>query len=244
VRLAIASDIHGNLVALDAVVADLERRQVDRVVHGGDLALGGCQPADVIDRIRELGWPGVVGNVDQVLWQPGERERQLARAPKLSLLLDMMFHQYAPATLELIGAKRLQWLRSLPAEHREPGLVVLHASPDDLWRAPMPEHEDGKLVATYRDCAAELVVYGHIHRPYVRPLGEFTVANSGSVGSPFDGDPRASYLLVSDGSIEIVRVEYDVERERALLLHSGYPDAPRIAQMRREGRSVPVPAAG
>ena len=238
--LAIVSDIHGNLTALDAVVADLERRGISRVVHGGDLAVGGCQPAEVIDLVRELGWPGVVGNVDQLLWEPGEHERQLARAPKLGCLLDLMFGQYAPATLELIGAERLAWLETLADEYGEQELTVLHASPDDLWRAPMPDDHDDKLVATYEQCDQDVVVYGHIHRPFVRRLATFTVANSGSVGSPFDGDPRASYLLIDDGSIEIVRVDYDVEREVASLLRSGYPDAPRIAEMRRTGRFVPV----
>src|SRR5919197_6191241 len=60
--LAIVSDIHGNLTALEAVVADIERRHVGRVLQGGDLALAGCQPAEVIDLVRELGWEGIVGN--------------------------------------------------------------------------------------------------------------------------------------------------------------------------------------
>jgi hypothetical protein len=66
-----------------------------------------------------------------------------------------------------------------------------------------------------------------------------TVANSGSVGSPLDGDPRASYLLIEDGRPQIVRVEYDVEREVRLLLDSGYPDAARIAAMRRSAAFLP-----
>jgi 3',5'-cyclic AMP phosphodiesterase CpdA len=68
VRLAVVSDIHGNLTALEAVIADIERRGVDRVVHGGDLALAGCQPVEVVDRVRELGWLGIVGNTDELLW--------------------------------------------------------------------------------------------------------------------------------------------------------------------------------
>jgi putative phosphoesterase len=76
VRLAIVSDIHGNLTALDAVIADIEHRGVDRVVHGGDLALVGCQPVEVIDRVRELGWPGIVGNTDELLWRPEELAAQ------------------------------------------------------------------------------------------------------------------------------------------------------------------------
>ena len=156
-KLAIVSDIHGNLTALDAVVDDIAARGVDEVIHGGDLALAGAQGAEVVDRIRELGWDGIVGNVDE-------------------------------------------------------------------------------LRETYGTPGAPLVVYGHIHRPFVRA----TVANSGSVGSPFDGDPRATYLLVADGRAEVVRVEYDVEREADLVLRSGYPDAERIAEMRRSGRFVGV----
>ena len=240
-RLAVVSDVHGNLTALEAVLADLERRGVQTVVHGGDLALAGAQGAEVVDRIRELGWPGVVGNVDELLWRPEEREAQLRCAPRLADLLGLLFDAYAPATREALGADRLEWLNGLPGEYREGELLVLHASPGDLWRAPMPDAADAELRAPYEQLGARVVVYGHIHRPFVRRLGDdLTVANSGSVGSPFDGDPRASYLLVDDADPEVVRVEYDVEREARLVLRSGYPDAERIAEMRRSGRFVPV----
>ena len=238
--LAIVSDIHGNLTAFDAVIGDLAHRGVDRVVHGGDLALDGCRGAEVIDRVRELGWPGIVGNTDELLWRPEERERQTRNSPKLRPLLEMLFDNYAPATRAALGEERIAWLRKLPPEHRSEGVAVVHAGPDDLWRAPLPDWEDSELATTYGALDAETVVYGHIHRPYVRELGRFTVANSGSVGNSFDGDRRAAYALIEDGAVQIVRVEYDVEREAHLLLRSDYPDATRIAAMRRSGRFVPV----
>jgi putative phosphoesterase len=238
--LAIVSDIHGNLTALEAVIEDIEHRGVTRVLQGGDLALAGCQPAEVIDRVREVGWPGIVGNTDELLWRPEQRTVQERNAPKLHDLLNMLFEDYAPATRELIGNERIEWLRHLPAEHTEGDLVLLHASPGDLWRAPQPDVEDRVLAATYESCQAEKVVYGHIHRPYVRRVGALTIANSGSVGSPFDGDPRASYLLVDGSDVKVVRVEYDVEREVSLLLGSGYPDADRLAETRRSGRFIPL----
>jgi predicted phosphodiesterase len=237
--LAVVSDIHGNLTALDAVVADIEDRGVERVLQGGDLALAGCQPAEVIDRVRELGWAGIVGNTDELLWRPEERAAQERNAPKLRDLLRLLFEDYAPATRELIGAERMEWLHRLPAVHREDGMVLVHASPGDLWRAPLPDAEDGELLAAYQSCQAEKVVYGHIHRPYVRRVGALTVANSGSVGSPFDADPRASYLLIDGNEVEVIRVDYDVEREVSLLLGSGYPDARRLAKTRRTGRFIP-----
>jgi predicted phosphodiesterase len=234
--LAIVSDIHGNLTALESVIADIEGRGVDRVVHGGDLALAGFQPAEVVDRVRELGWPGIVGNTDELLWRPEVLAIQEERAPALAPLLRLLFESYAPATAELLGLERIAWLRELPETHREGELALVHASPGDLWRAPAPDADDAELADVYGPLEAAIAVYCHIHLPFVRRLEGLTVANSGSVGSPFDGDPRASYLVVESGEVEVMRVEYDIEREVAGLLASGYPDAPRIAEMRRRGR--------
>ena len=87
---AVVSDIHGNLTALEAVIADCTRRGVTDVVHVGDLALIGARPAQVIDRVRELGWPGVIGNTDELLWQPEEYARQLRAAPRIIDLLGLL----------------------------------------------------------------------------------------------------------------------------------------------------------
>lgn len=236
--IAILSDVHGNFTALEAVVAELERERPELVVHGGDLALTGAQPAEVVDLIRDLGWPGVVGNTDELLWRPDELAVQEERAPKLRRLLRDLFESQAPATRELLGEERIGWLRMLGAEWRRDELLLLHASPGDLWRAPMADADDEALLDAYGDCGARLVVYGHIHRPYVRELAELTVCNSGSVGQPFDEDWRASYVAIEDGTPEIRRVEYDLERELAVLARSGYPGATRLAEMRSGGRFI------
>ncbi len=234
-RVAIVSDVHGNLTAFDAVVADIERQAPDVVLHGGDLALMGAQPAEVIDRVRELGWQGVVGNTDEVLWRPQEQARQEALAPKLGALLSLIFESYAPATRELLGEDRVAWLRTLPAQRRLEDLVLVHAAPGDLWRAPSPDAADEDLSGVYGSLDAATAVYGHIHLPHTRALSRLTVANSGSVGMPFDEDPRACYLLVEDGHCRLQHVEYDIEREAGILLASGYPDAERLVAMRRRG---------
>jgi putative phosphoesterase len=238
--LAVVSDIHGNLTALDAVVGDIERRCVDQVVHGGDVALIGARPAEVIDRLDELGWPGIVGNTDELLWRPEQFEVQLHAAPKLEPLLRMLFENYAPATLDRIGEARLDALRALPESRSVANVGLVHASPGDLWRAPMPDASDEDVEATYRRVGSKIVIYGHIHRPFVHQLGELTVANAGSVGLPWDGDPRASYLLIDDDRADVIRVEYAIEAEVAALCASDYPDADRIAEMLRLGRFVPV----
>jgi diadenosine tetraphosphatase ApaH/serine/threonine PP2A family protein phosphatase len=204
------------------------------VLQGGDLAFAGRQPAEVVDRVRELGWPGVVGNVDEMLWRREALAEWAARAPKLGPRLRPVFETQAAATRELLGDERIAWMEALPGELEEGELALVHAAPGDLWRAPMPDDRDADLLKAYAELDARLVVYGHIHRPYVRDLGSMTVANSGSVGAPYDGDPRASYLLI-DGDPEVIRVEYDVEREVAGLLASGYPGAEWIADSRRRG---------
>ena len=238
-RFALVSDIHGNLTALEAVIADIERRGVDFVVQGGDLALMGPRPAEVVDRVRELGWPGVVGNTDEALWRPEERDRLLEGAPTLAPLVDLIFGTYVPDSAGRLGDERIEWMKTLPPEHREgDDFALVHASPGDLWRAPMPDADDEELASTYGPLAAPSAAYGHIHQPYVRVLDNLLVANSGSVGLPFDGDPRAAYLIVDDGKPSIVRVEYDVEQEVKALKEAGHPDAERLAQMRRTGRFV------
>jgi putative phosphoesterase len=239
VRVALVSDIHGNLTALEAVIADIDRRGTDLVIQGGDLALMGPRPAEVIDRIRELGWPGVVGNTDEALWRPDEHARLLEQAPAIAPLVDLIFNAYAPDARERLGDERINWLQTLPARHRTDDLAVVHAEPGNLWRAPMPDASDEDLLHAYSSLGAPRVGYGHIHRPFTRTVDTLTVANAGSVGLPWDGDPRASYLLIDDGVPATIRVEYDVEAEARALHTAGHPDAQRLAEMRRTGKFIP-----
>jgi len=236
-RLGIVSDIHGNFTALEAVIADLKSASPDQIVHGGDLVTGGAQPREVIDRIRELRWPGVVGNTDEVLWSPEKFEAQVERAPKLRPLLEILFHDFA-ATRERISDEQFSWLRALPAAWQGHGISLQHASPGNLWQAPMPEAEEQDVISTYGALHSAVVIYGHIHRPYVRQVPEFVLANSGSVGMPYDGDPRASYLIIEDGNVTIRRVEYDLEAEVRRLQASGYPRAAWLAEVRRRAKYV------
>jgi putative phosphoesterase len=226
VKLAVVADVHGNLAALEAVVADLERERPDLVVHGGDLVLNGPRPAQVVDVVRELGWPGILGNTDQALWSlPGwlqERGREV-------------FVRAAAATRQLIGPERTAWLGDLPLEWREGNLRLVHAVPGDLWRMVQPDASDEELARTYGDLEATLSVYCHIHKPFVRKMPDLTVANTGSVSLPADGDWRASYLMVENGEPALRRVEFDLERELADLRESGYPGSQRLAEMQRSG---------
>jgi len=237
-RIAIVSDIHGNLTALEAVLADLTVTSPDQILHGGDLAHGGSRPAEAVDRIRELGWPGVCGNTDQMLWAPEELRKFAAKAPKLHALFAMI-EDMIPATHALLGEERMAWLKTQPLVQRRGPIALVHASPGDLWRAPLADASDEELSGVFAPLTSTVAVYGHIHRPFVRKLPTMTVANTGSVSLSYDGDVRASYLILDDTKASIRRVEYDVEREVQALMHSGLPHADWLCQSLRAGRYVP-----
>ena len=229
-RIAIVSDIHGNRTAFEAVLADLKQQSPDLVLHGGDLSDGGSSPAEIVDRVREMGWPGIIGNTDEMLARP-ESLREFAKtAPAMQPLLPII-EEMAAAARERLGAERLAWLGKLPMTQVHPGVALVHARPDSSWRAPAPEAADQELESVYGPLGRDLVVYGHIHRPYIRRVGGITVANSGSVSLSYDGDTRAAYLLVDNGTPSIRRVPYDIDQEVSVLSQSGMPYSGWIAKL-------------
>ena len=197
-------------------------------------------PAEVIDRIRALGWPGVVGNTDEMLWKP-ERLEQTLGAPPFDRLRHLILTQVIPVTREAIGDERLAWLKALPSRWSQHDTAVVHAGPDDPWRSPGVNASDADSNCMYAPLGTGRVVYGHIHHPFVRTVGRLTVANSGSVSLSYDGDPRASYALVHDDRVEIRRVAYDIDEEIARLRAVRDPQAEWIARMLRAGAFVPLP---
>jgi predicted phosphodiesterase len=234
-RIAIVSDIHGNRTAFEAVLADLRLTSPDLIFHGGDLADAGSSPVDIIDRIRDLGWPGVVGNTDEMLFRPESLAAFASQSPQLRPLFDVI-EEMAAATREALGPARLDWLRGLPPVQMHGSMALVHASPATPWRAPMPSAGDAELEAVYAPLERPIAVYGHIHVPYIRQVGAMTVANSGSVGLPHDGDHRASYLLLDGDVPEIRRVPYDWEKENRALGVSGQPHADWIRKILESAR--------
>jgi putative phosphoesterase len=237
-RVAILSDIHGNRRAFDAVLGDLRLVSPDMIVHGGDLSAGGMCPAEIIDQIRQLGWPGVRGNTDEMLCNPQRLADYAAAEPKLAPILSRVA-ETIPPTQAILGAERLRWLESLPAVHRHECFTLVHASPEDLWRAPAPSAGDDELQKTYASLAAQVVVYGHIHCSYIRKLQSMTVANTGSVSQSYDGDRRASYLVLDGENLTIRRVEYDVEAEAKELSLCGLPHVGWLSRILLAGKYCP-----
>ena len=201
-RIGVVSDIHGNLVALDAVTKDLERLELDEIWCGGDLAWGGPWASECIARVRAAGWKTVRGNTD--VWITGDP--QTVTAP------DDRAHLQAMAEAHAISEDDARWLLGLPLGHSGPGSVLLvHGTPDSPFSGPMPDAPPAEFAAY--EGKATLVIYGHVHRAFVRRLGDGTVVgNTGSVGFPMDAD-SACYLVIDQNGPEWTlrhrRVDFD-----------------------------------
>jgi predicted phosphodiesterase len=234
-RIAIVSDIHDNLTALEAVLADLREASPDLVLHGGDLVSGGSRPAEVVDRVRDLGWLGVFGNSDEAIARPESLEEFASESPALRRLWDAVRDMTA-FTREALGRERIAWLGALPRVAICPPVALVHASPTTAWRSPLADATDTELESTYLPLGQPIAVYGHIHQPFVRELAQLTVSNTGAVSQSLDGDPRASYLLIDDGTPEVRRVAYEIEREINAITASGLPHADWVARTLRAAR--------
>ncbi len=222
-KVAIFSDVHGNAVALDAVLADIERQNAARVIFGGDLVFGGPAPEACIARVQARGIPCVRGNTDEFF-----ADNRYASG---DLLLEW--------TRARLTAAAQMWLGGLPFEQRIDDLLVVHATPWSVSEL-IPQDADAALLRrVLAEGRAAAVVYGHIHQGWIgrAPEGGLIV-NTGSVGFPFDGDPRASYALLTRGptgwTAELRRVVYDLDRAAAF--PPGHPAPDRWAAMMRTAR--------
>lgn len=239
-RLAILSDIHGNLEALDAVLLDAARRNVEGVVHLGDLVGYGPRPEEVVGRVRDEGIPGVVGNYDLAVCAEDAARGQVDYLKPSISPVGLATYLW---TRERMGEETRSFLSSLPAQIRmEEGsrsFLLAHGSPERANEYLLPETPETRLQDLFQASGAEVLVVGHTHLPQVREVGSWVLLNPGSVGKPKDGDPRAAYLLVDTEAgfrAEVVRVEFDVERVVAESIRSGLP--PEQAESLRSGRGV------
>lgn len=235
-RIAILSDVHGNRTAFEAVLADLQHTSPDLVLHGGDLADFGANSADIVDRIRDLGWQGVIGNCEEALSAP-ETLEEFAANSSAPASLWAAIREIMSATRELLGSDRIEWLRGLPRIHVHDRTVLVHATPESTWRSPGPAASDSELMAAYEPLQQPIVVYGHIHRSFIRTVSttdmKLVIANSGSVSLSYDGDHRAAYLLLDGAQPSIRRVDYDLNEEIQALYERGLPHADWLANTLR-----------
>lgn len=243
--VAVLADIHGNLAALEAVLADLATQPHDAVVLAGDLLANGPHPAETLARIQELEAQVIYGNMDEAIVQatPADPVTWWAR--------------------QQIGAAGVDYLAALPLAQRitPPGgdppdcdLLVVHSTPrsvhDILILQPEPDGTtftavtpDEDATAMLGDTEAGLIVYGHIHYFSTGTVNGQPLLSVGSVGFPFDRDRRAAYALLQwDGATwqgSARRVAYPYEQTVSDLRRSGQPSSERFAQMILQAKWLP-----
>ena len=195
--LAILYDIHGNLPALEAVLADAAAGGANRFLLGGDYALFGAWPAETVARLQAL---------RGATWIRGNGERWVADPVQAPL---EPVREAAHACAQALGEQTVARLAALPPEAVLDGVRYVHGAPgfDLIGLLPQPADDEEPLLAPV--CEQRLVA-GHTHLPFERTsAGGIALLNPGSVGMPFDGDPRAAYaLLHDDGAVERRRVAY------------------------------------
>ena len=213
--IALLADIHGNLEALDAVLADIKENPCYQILCAGDLVGYGPRPNEVIARIREEGILTVMGNYDEAvgfLLPACGCHIDNPRQKELSL------HSLKWST-EHTTTENREWLRELPESLQiEVGgktIQLIHATEDSIVEY-LYQSDEARIREILERSDCDIYVYGHTHYPYSMALDNKWIINPGSVGRPKDLDPRAAYvrLTIDDGVVqtEIRRISYDVEK--------------------------------
>ena len=222
-RIAIFSDIHGNLQALDAVLTDIAAQKPDAIYCLGDLVGYGASPNEVTARIRQEGFPTIMGNYDDGVGFDRDDCGCAYREESEQLLGDRSLAW----TKAQVTAENKAFLKSLEKDIRFDAdakrILLVHGSP-----RKMNEYlfEDRALSSFERLAAtsdADVIVFGHTHKPYVKEVGGVLFVNDGSVGKPKDGDWRACYVILENGAATFRRVEYDVRTAAAAIRATELP---------------------
>jgi len=240
--VAILADVHGNLPALEAVLADVIARGITEVVVAGDLLGLGAGPNAVVDRLVDVGATLLRGNheADYVGGHADPALRAAWRADPVGAALAWY--------LDRLGPQRIALLTALPDRHwLDPATLVTHGSARHLRDAIRADTPCADLAAMYAGVPARLTFSGHTHEATIRPAPYGRAVNVGSVGAPLDGDPRAAYAVATrapgaadgDWAVAIARVPYDVEAALAAYTRAmGVPDATFLALVSRQLRTA------
>lgn len=232
-RVGVISDIHGNCLALDAVLDDLRQQPVDALVCLGDAVQGGPQPAEVVARLRELNCQVVMGNADAWLLSGVDTGPNEQTTPEQEAVRQWSLSQLSPEDVDFITGFVPTVELQLEGEHR---LLCFHGSPtsfDDLIFMDTPEEEFQRLLGPY---TGAIMCGGHTHAQQTRRIGPYFFFNPGSVGMPYNRhmpeesfhlDPWAEYAVLTSQegriSLDLRRVPYDVSRLLDTYRTSGRP---------------------
>jgi putative phosphoesterase len=226
-RIAIISDIHGNVQALDAVLHDIQRRGLDAVYCLGDLVGYAPFPNEVIERVRATSIPTIMGNYDDGVGFDRDECGCAYRDPVERELGNQSFLW----TKLHVAPEHKAFLRTLLPELRIEAdakrLLLVHGSPRKMNEYLFEDRPNSSFQRIADASNADVILFGHTHRPYTKRVGDVLFVNAGSVGKPKDGNWRACYALVdlsADERVQFVRLEYDVASVAAAIRASELPD--------------------
>ncbi len=228
-RIAIISDIHGNLPALDATLADLATQPgIDRIYCLGDLVGYGPSPNEVVTRVHDLGIPTIMGNYDDGI---GFERGDCGCAYKTDE--DRRIGEISVARMEQhTTAESKTFLRTLLPEIRLEAdgkrVLLVHGSPRKLNEYLFEDRDIRSFQRLATSSDADMIVFAHTHIPYVKDVEGVRFVNAGSVGKPKDGDPRACCAILSiddrQADVKFRRVSYDITTVMADIRQSELPD--------------------
>ena len=197
-RVAILADIHGNLQALEAVLADLKLQSPDSVVVNGDLVNRGPNNVEVMQRLWNQGYMITLGNHDDLLRMLIDHDAKLPQ----EYFTDPFWAANLWSAKQLEKAGWIDALRDLPMTHKvavpnAPTLLISHGSPRHYREGYSPHLSDEAISEIVQEYPADILIGSHTHDPLERIWGKHLILNTGAVGSPFNRDPRAQYLLMT-----------------------------------------------
>ncbi|HEX4932007.1 MAG TPA: metallophosphoesterase family protein [Gemmatimonadaceae bacterium] len=253
-RYALISDIHANLHALDAVLADIDARgDVDAIYHLGDLVGYSAFPNEVIARLRERAIAGIAGNYDSTVATDYKHCGCQSESPRQEELAHISYE----FTRRTVTAGNKRWLAGLPfsldlrplgGHLAGPRLVLVHGTPTlntVYWTAERSDDFCRKMAAVVHLEAGDAIALGHTHKPWHRVVDGIHFINTGSVGRPKDGDARAGYVRLDLGAdatrVEHVRVAYDLDAATDAVRAAGLPDD--FVEFLRTGGRATSPAS-
>ncbi len=253
--IALLSDIHANVHALDAVLADIDTRDdVDAIYHAGDLVGYASNPNDVVARLRARNIEGIAGNYDSTVATDYSHCGCKSESPRQEELAHISYAYTRRAvtteTKRYLGGLPFSLeIRPLGGHAAGPRLVLVHGTPTLntlYWTEDRSDDFCLKMAAAASLRRGDVIAFGHTHKPWHREVEAIHFVNTGSVGRPKDGNWRAGYvrLTLGDGPprVEFVRVEYDVEAAARGIVEAGLPE--EFADCLRSGGAPATHAKG
>jgi putative phosphoesterase len=225
-KIAVLSDIHANIHALEAVWDDLVKQKPDAVYCLGDLVGYGAFPNEVISFIRDHEIPTVMGNYDEGVDYDLPDCGCIYRDPFLSRMGDLSLRW----SREVTHIENKRFLQSLPIQirldDRRLHLLFVHGSPRKINEYLYEDRPQATFERIAKLAGCDVLLFGHTHLPYQKRVAETLFVNAGTIGKPRDGDSRAGYVLLSlkrHPKVEFRRVAYDVESASRSICQSGLP---------------------